>query len=96
MKPIYEYLYKIYVFHSLTTVPREKWTRSVEKFENHPQQNLQILKHVWFSDDGYFHLMGTLTGIMYISGALSNYKKFINPLCMPRKSWCGVWFPHRV
>ena len=38
----------------------------------------------------------TLTDKMCVSGALSIHIKFTNPLCMPRKSWCGVWIPRRA
>jgi hypothetical protein len=43
-----------------------------------------------------FTSRGTLTDKTCVSGALSIHIKFMNPLCMPRKSRCGVRFPLRV
>jgi hypothetical protein len=45
---------------SLTTVCREKRTRFVEEFGDHLQQNHQNLEHIWFSDEAYFHLTGSI------------------------------------
>jgi hypothetical protein len=87
------YLYKIYVFQSLTTVCREKQTRFVEEFGDHLQQNPHTLEHSCFSDEAYFPLTGDKTDKTCVSGALGIHVKFTNPLCMPRKSWCGVRFP---
>jgi len=43
-----------------------------------------------------FTSRGTLTDKTCVSGALSIHIKFTNPLCMPKKSWCGVRFPRRA
>jgi hypothetical protein len=50
--------YKIHVFQSLTTVCREKRTRFAEEFGDHLQHNPHTLKHIWFTDEAYFHLTG--------------------------------------
>jgi hypothetical protein len=86
------HLYKIHVFQSLTTVCQEKQTRFAEEFGDHLQQNPHTVEHIWFSDEAYFLSRGTLTDKTHVSGALSIHIKFTNPLCMPRKSWCGVQF----
>jgi hypothetical protein len=89
--------YKIHVFQSLTTVYRGKRTRFAGKFGDHMQQKPHTLEHIWFSDEAYtFTSRGTLTDKTCVSGALSIHIKFTNPLCMPRKSWCGVRFPRRA
>ena len=43
-----------------------------------------------------FTSRGTLTDKTCVSGALNIHINFTNPLCMPRKSWCGVRFPRRA
>jgi hypothetical protein len=89
------HLYKIHVFQSDNCVPR-KVDKVLEEFGDHLQQNPHILKHIGLSDEAYFHLTWTLTDKTCVSGALCIHVKFTNPLCMPRKSWCGVRFPCRA
>jgi len=43
--------YKIHVFHSLTSLCREKRTSFAEEFGDHLQQKPHILEHIWFSDE---------------------------------------------
>jgi len=88
--------YKVHGFQSLTTVCREKRTRFAEEFGDHLQHNPHTMEHIWFSDEAYFHLMGDINRQKCVSWALSIHIKFMNPLCMPRKSWCGVRFPRRA
>jgi len=47
-------------FSLLTTVCREKWTRFVEEFGDHLQQNPHTLEHIWFTDEAYFYLTGDI------------------------------------
>lgn len=57
----------------------------MEEFRNELQQNLHILKYIWFSDEAYLHFTETSTDTTCFSCAFSIHIKFTNPLCKPRK-----------
>jgi hypothetical protein len=82
--------YKIHVFHSLTTVCREKRTRFAEEFGDHLQQNPHTLEYIWFSDEGYFHLTGDQTKRAFLGHSASTSNSRIHPACPESRVWGAV------